>query len=428
MDVEVISKETIKPSTPTPKHRQIYKFSFTDQISPSFYIPLIYFYNLNDHKLGNNIISGDLKKSLSKVLTHYYPLAGCLNDDYVDCNDKGVLFLEAKVKCNLSQIIGEPNPRKLNKFLPDHVKNFILAIQVNFFDCGNIAIGACVSHKIADASTFITFIKNWAAAASFGGGGGDDSVKICPELLSATLFPPRDVGESCRVSLPAEKNIVCKSFVFRGSRIAALKEKYAGGIHPTRVEALSAFIWSRFAASTEIKIGPERVSMLVHAVNLRKRMDPPQPDDSFGNISGPTATIISEDIGEECYGLVKMFRDAIGKINKDYAKKLQEGVFEHFGLLGSINDDGFDRREVVNFYYTSLCRFPLYEADFGWGKPIWVAWGGWPYRNIAVLMDTKCGNGIEAWIHLKEEDMVKFEADKEFLSYVSPTSCAQRMY
>ena len=34
-------------------------------------------------------------------------------------------------------------------------------------------------------------------------------------------------------------------------------------------------------------------------------------------------------------------------------------------------------------------------------------------------IDTKSGDGIEAWICLKEEDMVKFEMDKEVLTYVS---------
>ena len=32
-----------------------------------------------------------------------------------------------------------------------------------------------------------------------------------------------------------------------------------------------------------------------------------------------------------------------------------------------------------------------------------------------MLTDTKFGDGIEVWINLKEEEMVKFERDKELL-------------
>ena len=35
-------------------------------------------------------------------------------------------------------------------------------------------------------------------------------------------------------------------------------------------------------------------------------------------------------------------------------------------------------------------------------------------------MDNKTGDGIEAYICLKPDDMAKLEADKEFLAFVSP--------
>ncbi|KAK2637876.1 hypothetical protein Ddye_025671 [Dipteronia dyeriana] len=42
-------------------------------------------------------------------------------------------------------------------------------------------------------------------------------------------------------------------------------------------------------------------------------------------------------------------------------------------------------------------------------------------RNITFLLDTKNGDGIEAWVNLTDEDMAKFETDKELLTYASPT-------
>ena len=40
---------------------------------------------------------------------------------------------------------------------------------------------------------------------------------------------------------------------------------------------------------------------------------------------------------------------------------------------------------------------------------------------MVYFFDTMLRDGIEAWISLKEEDMAKFEADEELLTYVSPS-------
>ena len=29
-------------------------------------------------------------------------------------------------------------------------------------------------------------------------------------------------------------------------------------------------------------------------------------------------------------------------------------------------------RGVCSYTFSSLCKFPIYETDFGWGKPAWV--------------------------------------------------------
>ena len=77
---------------------------------------------------------------MSDVLTRYYPLAGRVKDNInVDCNDEGVLFREAQVKCELSDIVTNPNPAEFKKFLPcdiDGTHNLTFAVQVNYFTCG----------------------------------------------------------------------------------------------------------------------------------------------------------------------------------------------------------------------------------------------------------------------------------------------------
>lgn len=42
-----------------------------------------------------------------------------------------------------------------------------------------------------------------------------------------------------------------------------------------------------------------------------------------------------------------------------------------------------------------------------------------PFKNVVILMSTKDGDGIEAWVNMVDEDMALFERDAELLSFVS---------
>ncbi|KAL7227690.1 hypothetical protein ACSBR1_022540 [Camellia fascicularis] len=68
--------------------------------------------------------------------------------------------------------------------------------------------------------------------------------------------------------------------------------------------------------------------------------------------------------------------------------------------------------EIDSYLFTSWSRFPFYEIDFGWGKPVWTSVVNMPLKNFIFLMDNKEGDGIEAWVCLDEKDMVNFEQDQ----------------
>ncbi|KAA8529713.1 hypothetical protein F0562_034187 [Nyssa sinensis] len=414
-----VDKELVAFVSPTPGPR----------ISAPVFMPIVLFYPVDfDFKHDNENRSNQLKQSLSESLTRFYPLAGRMKDNlFIDCNDEGVLFLKAHVKCQLSEVVEQPEPANLNKLLPcelDNVGDLVLAIQVNSFDCGGTAVGLCISHKIADALSMFMFINSWAATAR-----GDSDI-VSPHFGLATLFPPRKLtGFKASTGIFKDK-IVTKRFVFNSSKIASLRAKYTDskgekGGRPTRIEALSTFIWSRFVAATqEEEEEAGRLNTVLHAVNLRTRMDPPLPEHYFGNISSFAIAVPSMDSKEECYGVVNSVRDAIKRINGDYVKKLQRAGDEHLNFMKD-RAEKVTKGGVVSFSFTSLCRFPLYEADFGWGKPIWVGSASLTFKNLVVFMDTKQGGGIEAWVNLKEDDMAKFQSDKEFLEHVLPNQDAK---
>ncbi|KAJ4710926.1 Vinorine synthase-like [Melia azedarach] len=429
LEVEIISTETIKPSSPTPHHLRHYQLSFLDQISPPVYNPLILFYPSD--QINNNITEfsnvenhyDHLKQSLSEVLTCFYPLAGRIKDNvFIDCNDQGIPFKKARVKSQLSDHLQNPVPGEHNKLLPlplDDAGELPVGIQFNIFNCGGIAISVLISHKVGDALSFFTFVKSWAAIAR----GERDTVRV--EFVSAVLFPPKNISGFKPNTGITKENIAIKRFVFSAQKIEEIRAKYTdtksleNQKRPSRVEALSAFMWSRFVAATKgSESGPDhKFHAVVHAVNLRPRIEPPLPDYSFGNLYRIAMTIPSmETDHEECYDLISQMRESLSKVNKEYVKKLQDGN-EHLDFIKE-RAERFLTGEMVSLNFTSLCRFPLYEADFSWGKPVWVGSARLTFKNLVTFMDTVSGDGIEAWINLRDEDMAKFEIDEELLAFV----------
>ncbi|CAL8994039.1 unnamed protein product [Prunus brigantina] len=425
MRIQVIERDCIKPSSPTPPHLRKHELSFLDQIATPNFMPMILFYtNNNNGRRGNDvkIYSDRVKQSLSEILTQYYPLAGRVIDNaYVNCNDQGIHYVQAQVNCSLSNVISQPDPNQLNKLLPydlDNEGDLILAVQVNIFDCGGMAIGICISHKIVDAFSFITFLHSWASVSR-----GDCDIKnssISPPLFDvATLFPPRSISGFKPSTGITRENIVTKRFVFSASMVSSLRSKYtennSNERYPTRIEALSCFIWARFIASTQGEPNPKTIYKVLHAVNLRTKMDPPLPEYHIGNVSRfAIATLSFDGSKDTCYGLVGQMRDALKTIDSDYLSKMRDGD-THLNFLKQGAAE-FMKGEVVSLNFTSLCRFPLYETDFGWGKPVWVGSASLPFKNLVVFMDTESGGGIEAWVNLKEEDMAKFQEDEQLLA------------
>ncbi|KAI3883232.1 hypothetical protein MKW92_046600 [Papaver armeniacum] len=460
MKVEVVSKEIIKPSCPTPLHLKSFNLSYLDQIAPPSQIALLLYYN-NDNQ--NRIISENdssctfLKKSLAEALSKFYPLAGKIIDNrFVDCNDDGVDYFESKVSnCQLSQLIQLPNVQDLAKiFLPfdpfadsdEGNSTKVLSVQVNVSEnCGGIVIGLCISHKLTDACSVITFINDWASIARAIATADHDQQIKGPLFEAQSLFPLKEFLTGFKPPtapriVAGDDEIVTKKFVFGSSKLAKLKKKAKiisdiDDVHeqfnyqPTRVQALSALIWRCFIDADQAKnkgANPTEVYLALFAINLRTRMIPPLPLNSFGNVTSVALPMVmSKEVDsfkkndQQFYPyLVGKVRDSIKKIDGDYVRDLQTSNAFLDGMK-SFSENG-PSAETLILSFTSWCRFPIYEANFGWGKPIWVGSCTLPMKNAVYLMDTNSlGDGIEAWVSLSKEDMNEFERHPELVAVVS---------
>lgn len=254
LEVDIISEDLIKPSTPTPPHLRRYTLSFIDQITVHIYAPALYFYQPNDPEDPDFAIAfrNRVRSSLPDVLSHYPPLAGRPNytSSYVDCNDTGVLFREARVNSRLVDVVRVVQPDDLNRLFPvelDQYNEELMGVQLTEFACGGVALATCISHKIADAMTLFSFNNNWAAVAR-----GVKGV-LKPHMEGGKLFPPKTTSYDSAMTIM--RNRVARRVVFESSKVEAIREKYAKSevmenqSRPSRVEALAAFVYSRFLAA-----------------------------------------------------------------------------------------------------------------------------------------------------------------------------------
>ncbi|KAM7523095.1 hypothetical protein LguiA_012997 [Lonicera macranthoides] len=431
MKVDIISREFIKPSSPTPPHLKNFSLSFFDQFIPPSYYPLILYYYYDEaSNITQSQMSHQLKKSLSNALTHFYPLAGKMaGKSSIDCNDNGVYYVEARIDSKLKSIIECPQMEVLDQFIPYSLNGSELvdveqevAIQVNLFNCGGIVIGICISHRIADVSTLCTFIRGWAAMSR-----GAQKL-VGPIFDSSSLFPPGDsVDYRRKPKNPAlwssGERPVTKRFVLSALAIDTLKVKLAeedlSAIQTTRVEAVSALIWKCCIAAKELKHSTKSVAF--HAVNVRGRVVPPLPEATFGNLFLMASAVT--DNGADLNFLVSKLRESFDKIGGGCLRELLGenglGVLKNnFREITKLLTEG----DVELFRFSSWCRFPVYEADFGWGKPTWISIASSPNKSSVFFMDSRYGEGIEVWLVLDEKAMAKFELDPEFQSYISLSS------
>jgi shikimate O-hydroxycinnamoyltransferase len=155
------------------------------------------------------------------------------------------------------------------------------------------------------------------------------------------------------------------------------------------------------------------------AVDLRKRMIPPLSEKCVGNLVWFLFVM-----NPELHDLVFKIRKGLCEFREVYPKKFGgkekdlSFIFECLKqVTTSFSESNYDDQSLI--LYASWCKFPMYEADFGWGKPIWVTTSTCPVKNAIVLMDTRDGDGIEAIVNMKENDMIMFEHNVELLQYAS---------
>ncbi|KAJ9555424.1 hypothetical protein OSB04_010038 [Centaurea solstitialis] len=432
----IISREIIKPSSPTPSHLRTHNLSLLDQIATNTFMPMVAFYPNTDISGSSDAKMCELKNSLSQTLTKYYPFAGRhakVAPSYVDCNDDGAAFVEASVGSTLLDFFRHSQHEDLTQFFSydriwcnenrsgDHDLQsddgvIPLVVQASHFECGGVAVAISLSHKLADGSSLLHFFNDWAKMTRFCSSKQKQPFPIDPRFIPFQNINMNFDG----ISLAVSNDCITRSFTFPNSKINDLKTKVKSMTidsrqpitNPTRVEVLTWLLFNRMvAATTKNNSGSFKPPSFGNLINIRNKMIEPLPKNTIGNfISFTEIRVMNEDemkpesfIGElkkqkmQFQGLTNM-EDAFSHLSGTSVEEMQRIFDESYGC-------------------TSLCRYPAYEINFGWGNPVKITIVGNVKKNCVLLMDAPNEDGIEALVCLGKQDMAIIQTDPELLEF-----------
>ncbi|MQM03026.1 hypothetical protein Taro_035803 [Colocasia esculenta] len=445
--MEVTLKDTVmvRPARATP--RRTLPFSIVDLVMTRWYVLTVYLYRPPPDASppeSHFFDATKLKAALADVLVPFYPAAGRIRLDgngrpEIDCNAEGVVFVEAESNAVLDEF-GEFGPEhrpKYMKLVPataaggsDHDTSTspLLLFQatdlpppplrskhVTRFRCGGASLGVALNHLLADGFAAFNLINSWAEAAR-----GD--TLAAPPLLDRGVLAARNPPTPCfshpgceppPPCLVLAQPFVAFSFRLTQGDIDRLKSKcVAGQVAGTwcgTYEAIVAHTWR--CACIARGLPPDQKTRVYMPVSIRRRLEPPLPASYLGNavLRAACDAAVRDVTGAPTGEILGKVRRELARMDDAYVRsaidclQLQPDLSKLSGgahLFGSPN-------LIVN----SWVQLPLYDSDFGWGRPVFVGPAKTLCEGMAHIFPRPAiADGLTLVIALHPEAMERFKA------------------
>lgn len=421
----------VRPAEPTPE--TCLPVSNVDALFPHInYVPICYFY-ASKTTANESFRSTVLKAALGRALVQFYPVAGRVKTDHNDriieihCNGDGVLFVEAEADSVMDDL-GDFNITNLDLGFTPVVDSSqgasacpLFMVQVTRFKCGGVCVGVALEHILADGTSWLRFINAWSDIAR-----GHNYVKI-PLFLdrramsSSPNDPPRPKFTHIEYEAPPEMKsyehddaasgkLIYKKLKLSRNQMNALKAKCKDGdghVRYTTFEVLVGHVW-RCSIMTW-RLPKDQETKLRIPVSGRTRLqEAPLPQGYFGNCIFYATSIVKA--GELCSNPIKFsvnkVHEAIARMDNEYLRSAINFLNQQRDL--SIVSSNLSNLKCPNLEIINWARLPYFEADFGWGRPVYVGRGDVPPVGRSHLLPTDDGS-ILYGVTFPERQMELFE-------------------
>ncbi|KAK7277857.1 hypothetical protein RJT34_22876 [Clitoria ternatea] len=409
--------ELVAPARPTPRERK--PLSDIDcQKGLRAQIPIVQFYRNEPSMAGKDPVEV-IRNALKQTLVFYYPLAGRLRDNgklVVDCNEEGVMFIEADADVTLDEFgdfLKPPFPcfHELLYEAPGSegiTDSPILLIQLH-------AAGICFDNHTGNTTEVQWFHlcypiqphddrRCWhnllhARHRRNLKGSTTKQPSIFPvwhrDLLCARDPPHVTFDHHEYQQLSPDPNTVepnptdfqHHSFFFGPTEVAAIRALLPHHLNPTTFELLTSYIWR--CRTKALNIPAENEVRMMCLADARAKFDPSFSVGYYGNCFAfpaavTTAGKLSEKSFEYAVGLVQ---GAIGKVSEEYMRSVADLMVSEGRRLFTV---------VGSCLVLDTTHAGFRDLDFGWGKAVYggmakAGAGGFPAINFHVPCENAKG-------------------------------------
>ncbi|KAK9030121.1 hypothetical protein V6N11_031552 [Hibiscus sabdariffa] len=365
MEITIKESTIVYPAQETPK-TSLWN-SNLDLLITRYHAPFVYFYKPNGS--SDFLDTGRLKESLSKILVPFYPVAGRLGFDAngrleISCNALSVLFVEAESTSVMDHFIADfSHNSQVFRLVPEvdyseGISSFpLLVVQVTKFKFGGVCVGVGFYHTLGDGTTIFHFINSWADTAR---GLSPVIAPFIDRTLLRARVPPMPKFHHVEYdpspplkTMASHSALASESDDFKPSMISTFK------LTADQLNLLKA------------KADDQPVKMYT-PVDGRSKLNPPLPPGYLGNAIF-IASVIAQagDLKTESFSdTVKRIHEGLNQINDEYLRSAVDYTEKVSDLSALVR--GAHTLRCPNLMVNTWVRSPLYGADFGWGRPIYV--------------------------------------------------------
>ncbi|MBA0842457.1 hypothetical protein Goarm_002280 [Gossypium armourianum] len=371
-----------------------------------------------------------LKQSLSTTLSYFPPLAGRLTTDpdghvHITCNDAGIDFLVVKspnISIHNVLVLGD---------VPDCVKQFftfdktlsysghfkpLAAVQVTELADG-VFIGCIVNHAVTDGTSFWHFFNTFAEITK-----GALKISKSPDfgrntVREAILKLKYRANYGCLLTKQTNSEVLGKlcNDSWKSVNVETNGKVRNSNDEISSFQSLCAQLWRSVTRAR--KLEPTKTTTFRMAVNCRHRLDPKLEPYYFGNAiqSIPTFASAGELLGKDLSWAADILHKNVVAHNNDTVRKGVADWEKQPRLFPLGNADG------ASITMGSSPRFPMYNNDFGWGRPLAVRSGrANKFDGKISAFPGRDGNGsVDLEVVLAPDTMLEVENDPEIMQYVS---------
>ncbi|EPS73563.1 hypothetical protein M569_01193, partial [Genlisea aurea] len=288
---------------------------------------------------------------------------------------------------------------------------------VTYFKCGGVSLGVGIDHRVADGTARLRLINTWSEIAR-------GRTSTIPPFLDRTLLragdrpnpkfhhaeyqpAPQMKPDAAAVSDAETVESILK---LTREQLNSLKTKSREGNNSaTTYVTIAAHVWR--CATLARSLSADQKTQLDIPVNGRSRLRPPLPPGYFGNGIFPAAAsaVAGDVVGKPLSQSAATIREALARMDDEYLRSALDYV-ETFrpNLKGLVR--GSETFRCPNLGIVSWIGLPIHEADFGWGRPVFMGPIGIGYEGLSYVIPSPDNDGsLSVAICLHKDHMVRFQ-------------------